>query len=65
LPFAKIYQAMKGCANLARRTAISNPPVVSKIPYKVQRTEIMPNYGTEYVPYIAQGNVKQGEMLFK
>jgi hypothetical protein len=25
----------------------------------------MPNYGTEYVPYIEQGNVKQREMLFK
>jgi hypothetical protein len=56
---------MEGRANLARRTAISNLPVAFKIPYKVQRTEIMSNYGIEYAPYIAQGNGKQGEMLFK
>jgi hypothetical protein len=61
----KIYHAMKGCAKLARCTAISNLTVACKLPYKVKRTEIMSNYGIEYVPYIEHGNGKQGEMLFK
>jgi hypothetical protein len=44
---------MKGCENLARRTAISNLTFVFKIPYKVQLTEITINYWIEYIPYIA------------
>jgi len=56
---------MEGSRNLARRTAISNLPVALNIPYKVQRTGMLPNYGTEYISNIEQDNVWQGEMLFK
>ena len=56
---------MKGCTNFARRTAISNLTLALNIPCKVHRTEILPNYGIEYVSDIEQGHVQQGKILFK
>jgi hypothetical protein len=53
----KIHHAKKGYSNLARRTAFSNLPVALKIPCEVHRTEILPNFGIEYVPYIEQGKI--------
>ena len=48
---------MKGCRDLAGRRAISNLPGALKISYNVKRTEIMPNYGIEYVPNVEQREV--------
>ena len=48
---------MKGCGNVARHTAISDLQVALKIPYKVQRTEILPYHGIENIPNIEQGKV--------